>query len=104
MRERKRKPSHPGKVLKNLYLVPLSLTITEISTRIGVSRKALSKIVNEQKSVTPEMAIRLSKFFETTPDMWLNLQKNYDLWKVLNNGIVFDIQSVSSIRNSLYPA
>lgn len=95
MRERKRKPSHPGKVLKGLYLTPLSLTITELAENIGVSRKAISKIVNERKSVTPEMAIRLARFFDTTPDVWLNLQKNFDLWQVLNSGIAFDIQPFS---------
>jgi addiction module HigA family antidote len=48
---------------------------------LGVSRKTLSNIVNEHKSVTPEMALRLSKALNTTPDLWLNLQKNYDLWR-----------------------
>jgi len=47
---------------------------------LGVSRKTLSRIVNEHKSITPEMALRLSKALNTTPDLWLNLQKNYDLW------------------------
>jgi addiction module HigA family antidote len=47
---------------------------------LGVSRKTLSNIVNEHKSITPEMALRLSKALNTTPDLWLNIQKNYDLW------------------------
>lgn len=48
---------------------------------LGVSRKTLSSIVNEHKSITPEMALRLSKALNTTPDLWLTLQKNYDLWR-----------------------
>jgi antitoxin HigA-1 len=75
-----RKPAHPGRVLRNLYIKPLNLTITKVSAALGVSRKAVSAIVNEHKSVTPEMALRLSKAFDTTPDLWLNLQKKHDLW------------------------
>jgi addiction module HigA family antidote len=85
MEMRKRCPSHPGKVLKKLYLEPLNITITSLANILGVSRKAVSAIVNERKSVTPEMALRLSKAFEnSTPDSWLNLQKNFDLWHAIN--------------------
>ena len=76
----KRQPTHPGNIIKEDYLVPLSLTITKMSSILGVSRKTLSKIVNERGAITPEMALRLSRAFNTTPDLWLNLQKNYDLW------------------------
>jgi addiction module HigA family antidote len=61
-------------------LEPLSLTIIELSETLGVSRKTLSKIINEHASVTPDMALRLSKAFNTTPELWLSLQQNYDLW------------------------
>ena len=77
----KRKPTHPGNIIKEDYLKPLSLTITEMATTLGVSRKTLSKILNERGKVTPDMALRLSRAFDTTPDLWLNLQKNYDLWQ-----------------------
>jgi addiction module HigA family antidote len=60
---------------------PLTLTISELAGNLGVSRKTLSKIVNERGDVTPDMALRLSKAFNTTPELWLNLQRNYDLWK-----------------------
>ncbi len=80
MRIRKRPPTHPGGILKRHYLEPLSLTISELAKMLGVSRKTISKIVNEHGSVTPEMALRLSKAFNTTPELWLNLQQNFDLW------------------------
>jgi addiction module HigA family antidote len=60
---------------------PMELTVTELARSLGVSRKTLSKIVNERGSVTAEMALRLGQAFETSPDMWMNLQKAYDLWK-----------------------
>lgn len=77
----KRQPIHPGKIIKEDYLKPLSLTITEMATTLGISRKTLSKILNERGTVTPDMALRLSRAFDTTPDLWLDLQKNYDLWQ-----------------------
>ena len=80
MRTRKRPPTHPGGILRRHYMEPLSLTVSELAEILGVSRKTLSKIVNEHGSVTPDMALRLSKAFKTTPELWLNLQQNYDLW------------------------
>jgi antitoxin HigA-1 len=77
---RKRKPTHPGGIIKRHYLEPLALTISEVAVDMGISRKTLSKIVNEGGSVTPDMALRLSKAFNTTPELWLNLQMNFDLW------------------------
>jgi antitoxin HigA-1 len=81
MRTRNRAPSHPGGILKRLYLEPLKLSNSGLADAVGVSRKTISKIVNERGSITPEMALRLSRAFNTSPDLWLNLQKNYDLWE-----------------------
>lgn len=80
MRIRKRPPTHPGGILKRQYLEPLSLTISDLAETLGVSRKTLSKIVNEHGSITPDMALRLSRALNTTPELWLSLQQNYDLW------------------------
>lgn len=80
MRTRTRPPTHPGGIIKRLYLEPLSLSVSKAAAALGVSRKTLSKIVNERGAVTPEMALRLSKTFHTTPQLWLNLQQFYDLW------------------------
>jgi addiction module HigA family antidote len=77
---RKRQPTHPGGILKRHYLEPLSLSITEVADDLGVSRKTLSKIVNERGSITPDMALRLSKAFKTSAELWLNLQTAFDLW------------------------
>ena len=80
MRTRKRPPAHPGRILRNHHLDRLSITITDLADILRVSRKTLSKIVNERGSITPDMALRLSRAFDTSPELWLNLQKNYDLW------------------------
>lgn len=82
---RKRPPTHPGGILRRQYIEPLSLNISELANTLGVSRKTLSKIVNEHGAITPGMALRLSKAFKTTPELWLNLQQNYDLWHASHN-------------------
>ena len=80
MRKMKRQPTHPGVIIKADYLEPLHLTVTDMANKLGVSRKTLSKIINEGGAITPDMALRLARAFDTSPDLWLNLQKNYDLW------------------------
>jgi antitoxin HigA-1 len=75
MHKMKRQPTHPVKIIKEDYLLPLSIAIKDMAIALGVSRKTLSKIINERGAITPEMALRLSRAFETTPDLWLNLQK-----------------------------
>ena len=71
---------HPGEVLKELCLEPLGLSITEAASALGVSRKTLSAILNGRSGISPEMALRLSQAFDTTPESWLNQQIQYDLW------------------------
>ena len=73
-------PAHPGEILRDLCLEPLSLTVTEVAKTLGVARKTLSELVNGKAGVSPEMAIRLSKAFKTAPEFWMNLQQQYDLW------------------------
>lgn len=84
MKDRKRQPTHPGKILKYHYLEPLNLSITEVARVLGVSRKTLSAIVNGRASVTPDVALRLSRAFNTSAELWLNLQQAYDLWQLVH--------------------
>lgn len=74
-------PPHPGEILKADYLDPLELTITDVASGLGIARKNLSAIINGHGGVSSEMALRLSEAFNTTPELWLNLQANHDLWK-----------------------
>ncbi|VEN74960.1 Plasmid maintenance system antidote protein, XRE family [Candidatus Desulfarcum epimagneticum] len=85
MKRMKRKPSHPGCILREDYIKPLAITVTEMAFQLGVSRKTLSKILNEKGSVTPDMALRLSRALNTTPELWVNLQKTFDLWEAENS-------------------
>jgi len=74
-------PPHPGKIIKELCLEPLGVSITEAAEALGVSRKTLSSIINGKAGISPEMAVRLSIAFDTSSESWLNQQIQYDLWK-----------------------
>ena len=73
-------PPHPGEILKELCLEPLGVSVTRAAEALGVSRKTLSSILNGRAGISPEMALRLSKAFGTSPESWLNQQMQYDLW------------------------
>ena len=74
-------PPHPGEVLKTMWLDELRLTITETAKALNVSRVAISEIVNGRRGISPDMAFRLSKAFNTDPDLWLDLQRDFNFWK-----------------------
>lgn len=74
-------PPHPGEVIRELCLAPLDLTVGEAAEALGVTRKALSELLNSRAGVSPEMALRLAKAFNTTPESWLGMQMEYDLWQ-----------------------
>ena len=74
------KPAHPGEILREMYLSPLNLTVTETAKALGVTRKTFSELLNRSSNISIAMALKLSKAFDTTPEFWLNMQQNYDLW------------------------
>jgi len=76
-----RNPPHPGGIVRRQCLEPLGLSVTEAARGLGVTRQALSELVNERTGVSVEMAIRLSKAFGSSPEAWLGMQMAYDLWQ-----------------------
>jgi len=78
-------PPHPGEVLRELCLEPLGVSVTAAAKALGVARKTLSSILNGHSGISPEMAIRLGKAFDTSPESWLNQQIQYDLWNAQQN-------------------
>jgi len=100
MRTRKRPPSHPGSILKLHYLEPLGISVTDLAKELRLSRKTVSKILNERGAVTTDVALRLSRAFDTTPELWLNLQRNYDLWHTANETTAWQaIRPILKIAN-----
>ncbi len=78
--KREMPPVHPGEILKKMYLEPLKIGVTEFSAILGVGRRTISLIINGHSGVSAEMALRLSKALNTTPELWLNMQRDFDLW------------------------
>jgi addiction module HigA family antidote len=72
-------PPHPGLSVRLNCLDPFSLSVTEAAKVLGVSRTTLSRLINGQAGVSPDMAIRLAKAFGATPDIWIRMQAAYDL-------------------------
>ena len=88
-------PAHPGEILKEDCIEPLGLSITEAAKGLGISRKTLSELVNGKAGVSPTMAMRLSIAFpNTSPQFWLNLQNQYDLWKERDNPALVSVQVI----------
>jgi addiction module HigA family antidote len=79
-------PAHPGEILRGMYMGPLGVTITQTADALGVIRKHVAAIVNGRVPVSPDMAARLAGAFDTESDIWINLQAQYDLWKVRRHG------------------
>ena len=76
----KRNPTHPGAILKEDFLLPLGLTQVEFAKALKTSFRTVNEILNEKRSISPDMALRLARYFGTSPDVWIGLQSDYDLY------------------------
>lgn len=81
---RKRPPTHPGEMLFEEFVKPLELTQTELATRLGVSYPRLNEIIKGRRAVTPDTALRLARVLGMSPEFWLGLQQDWDLWQAMN--------------------
>ena len=89
-------PPHPGGIVRRQCLEPLGLTVTRAAEGLGVTRQALSDLVNEKAGISVEMAIRLSKAFGSSPETWLGMQMAHDLWKAERSVSVKDIPTLAA--------
>ena len=77
---KRRRPTHPGAILREDILPELKMTQIRLAEALGVSRRSMNEIINERRPVTTDMAHRLARVFKTTPEFWLHLQQAVDLW------------------------
>ena len=75
-------PLHPGEIVKDALIDGAGLSVTEAASKLDISRTALSRLLNCHVSISPEMALRLSKLLRTSIEMWINIQAQYDTWKI----------------------
>ena len=78
---RRRKPTTPGEILREEFLVPLGMTQKVLADHLGCDLKVVNRIVNGRSAVTAEMALKLGAAFRTSPEFWMNAQKAVDLWE-----------------------
>lgn len=76
-----RRPTHPGEMLKEEFLVPMDISQRDLASAIRVSYQRVNELVNQKRGITPSTALRLAKFFGVSPDFWLNLQVRWDLYR-----------------------
>jgi len=76
----KRRPTHPGGILREDFMPDYDLTVSGLAEALGVSRQTVNELLRERRSLSPEMALRLSALFGNSPEFWLNLQRAVDLW------------------------
>lgn len=84
MTKRTRKPTHPGAIIREDIMPELGINQTELAQQLGVSRLTVSELVHEKRAVSTDMALRLSRLLNTTPESWLNMQQSVDLWELQN--------------------
>jgi len=78
--EMRRRPTHPGEMLREDYLPDYGLRVASLAEALGVSRQTVNELLRERRSLSPEMALRLSRLFGNSPEFWLNAQRAVDLW------------------------
>ncbi len=89
-----RKPTHPGEMLLEEFLKPMNITQKELSDAINVSYQRINEIIKGRRGITPGTALRLSKFFGTSPDFWMNLQLRLDIYYAMQS----DVKELNSIK------
>lgn len=94
-----RRPIHPGEILREDFVPEYQLSVTALAEALGVSRQSVNELLRERRAVSPEMALRLGKLFGTSPEFWLNLQRNVDLWDAAR-GLKHEIEHIHPLQVS----
>ncbi len=92
-----RRPMHPGTMLSEEFLKPLGMTQSELAQRIHVSFPRINEIVNGRRGITADTALRLARLLGTTPEFWLNEQRNWDLWRARHSPRAADHEAIERL-------
>jgi addiction module HigA family antidote len=95
----KRRPTHPGEMLREDFLPDYGLTVARLAEAIGVSRQSVNELLGGRRAVSPEMSLRLARLFGNSPEFWLNAQRAVDLWEAAQ-AIKQDIARIKPLRSA----
>jgi len=95
----RRRPTHPGEMLREDFLPEFGLTVSRLSAAAGVSRQSINELLRGRRAVSTEMALRLARLFGNTPEFWLNAQRAIDLWDA-SRTIERDVKRIKPLRSA----
>jgi len=87
-------PPHPGEFIRATYIEPFDISVRSLAESLGVAPSTLTRVINTRSGISPEMALRLSKALGRSPESWLAMQHNYDLWQAKKTADLSDVQKV----------
>ncbi len=93
----KRRPTHPGEMLREDFMPDFGLTVAGLAEAVGVSRQSINELLRGRRAVSPEMALRLARLFGNSPEFWLNAQRSVDLWDAAQN-VREDVRRIKPLR------
>lgn len=93
-------PPHPGEFIRETYIEPFDISIRSLAENLGVAASTLARVVAERSAISPEMALRLSKALGRSPESWLAMQDNYDLWQVKKSANLSNVQKIRFAANA----
>ena len=93
----KRRPTHPGEILREDFLPDFGLTVARLAEAVGVSRQSVNDLLRERRALRPDMALRLARLFGNSPEFWLNAQRAIDLWDAAQ-AIKADVARIKTLR------
>ena len=94
------KPPHPGEFIRATYIEPYEISIRSLAESLGVAASTLARVVAERSAVSPEMALRLSKALGRSPESWLAMQDNYDLWQAKRSANLSKVRKIRFAANA----
>lgn len=95
----KRRPTHPGEMLREDFLPDYGLTVARLADVVGVSRQTVNELLRGRRAVSPEMSLRLARLFGNSPEFWLNAQRAVDLWDAAQ-AIKKDVARIKPLRSA----
>ena len=93
-------PPHPGEFVRGTYIEPFDISIRSLAENLGVAASTLARVVAERSAVSPEMALRLSKALGRSPECWLAMQDNYNLWQAKKSANLSNVHKIRFAANA----